>query len=229
MNDKKILIWIDESAKRNFETNVLEVQQRCNELIDLFETFQEWQKVTSYKNWIDLITDPGGYFDKVLLSSVNLSISGNKSPDPGELAKLVSVDRENYLNAVAGKPVKDDCIPCQKTRIRKGKIVISYETYKQYQDFLIFDTGNFYPNQEAIDRKAESFKIWAETDSQISIYELWQNLCKVLNEYDEMYNIPLSGKEQIVKALKLQLSEGSQGKFIVNNISLSQLIKNAKS
>jgi hypothetical protein len=218
----RILIWNDKNAGNAFEKEVQSTAERCNSLIEAFESFLEGQKISTYQEWIDLCTSPEDYFDKILLASVDLKISGNKKPSPDALSKLVQVDRENYLNIVAGKPIAEGCKPCQKMKIRKGSTAISLSSYKQYQDYLIFNSGNFTINEEIITKKKEDFKIFAETEKQLKYYSHFVDLAKILNEHIELNKLGNTQIDQLKSMTGLLLLDN---KLILNDMKLAETIK----
>ena len=222
-------IYFDRSGAVAFEKSVIETAERCNDLIQIFENFQEWQKINTFDDWLDLVSDPKAYFDKVLFSNVDLKITGARLPDPAVLAKLLAVERDSFMNLVAGFPIADpDCVPCQKMKIRKGTIAIRPEHFQLYENYLIFNSGNFTINEETIAIHKDSFKVFADTPAKMEIINFWQSLCDTLNLYHEKYHISADNKVLISKALKLQLSEGTEGRFIVNNQAVSLEILNTK-
>jgi hypothetical protein len=214
-------IWYDKNGAEAFERDVLEELQRCNELADLAEAFQPWQKITSIEDWRDLATDPAGWFDAVLLSNVTLS-TGGRQADPEALARLISIERDNYLNAVAGKPVADGCVPCQKTKFRKGSMAISLNQFNQYKDFLIFDEGRFHLNRDTIKRHKETFKVVLNTDIKVNYYSHYQDMARILNEHIEVAKLGTESINHLSKICDLQLLNG---KLIVNDMKLAQTIK----
>ena len=136
-------IYTDVNAANNFEKDVIAAQLNCNKLIEIFETFQPFQQVRTLKDWLTLVTDPVKTFDDLVISNVNLKVTGTVKIDPAAVAKMISVDRENYLNLVAGKPLKSDCEPCKKISIKKGQTAITLSEFRRYADYLLFIDGGF--------------------------------------------------------------------------------------
>ena len=225
--EKRKMIWENKGEAIAFEKLIVNTMERCNSLIETFELFQDWKRIESLEDWIELISNPQEYFDSVLLASVNLS-TGGRQADPKALARLVQIDRESYLNIVAGKPIAEGCKPCQKMKLKKGTSAISLYQYQSNQDYLTFDSGRFYLNGVTIAKKKEDFKIYADTPSRIEVVNFWQSLCNSLNQYHDKYHINNEDKRLIGKALKLQLSEGFEGTFVINNHALSNEILNTK-
>ena len=221
-------IYYDKSGAEAFEKSVIKTAESCNSLIETFESFQDWQKINTLQEWIELVSNPGEYFDKILLTSVNLS-TGGRQANPEVLANLVSVDRENYLNITSGKAIiESECKPCQKMRLKKGASAINIYQYQQFENYLVFNAGNFTLNEESVSAHKNSFKVYADTPAKSEIIDYWQSLCDTLNLYHDRYHISADNKIQISKALKLQLSEGVDGRFVVNNQAVSYEILNVK-
>jgi hypothetical protein len=217
----KKLIWEKKTEFESFERSVIDTAEKCNSLIATFHAFQDWQKIDTIEDWLYLVTDPQLYFDSVLIGSVKID-TGGRQADPLVLASLVSVDRPNYLNMVAGIPVfEDECIPCRKLKQKKGSRAISISSYQSYQKYLIFNAGHFTVNEEAVELAKENFKIYADSPEKLEVVTFWENLCGVLNNYHTRYHIQNEDKRSICKALKLQQSEGYEGDFVVNPQALS--------
>lgn len=223
MRDRK-LIWESKSEATAFEKSVVDTAERCNSLIETFESFQDWMKITTHAEWLELVTDPGTYFDTVLLANVNLS-TGGRQVDPEALSKLVQIDRDSYLNLVAGKPVSDGCKPCQKMKLKRGSTAISLSGYLSDKDYLIFESGQFYLNTEAIEIKKESFKTYLENQNQVEYYQHYLNLGKILNDHIRIGNL---GPIQIRELAKITGLLALNNTLLLNEIKLSETIKNIK-
>lgn len=222
----KILIYTDTHKRATFEKAVIEVIEGCNELIEVFQTFQPFTRVTNWQDFEKLVIDPEGTFDNVIIANVNLNASFGLKPDPATAAQLFNIDRKNYLNLVAGFPIVwDDCKPCQKAKIKKGKRAISFERYRAYSDYIIFEGGEFVPNPEAIEAKIQTFDVYAETPEQLSIYNHFTELVSVLNRHDTLY--PMSGpsKENLTKMFGLMIERPPyEGKLLINDEQMRNLI-----
>jgi hypothetical protein len=97
---------------------------------------------------------------------------------------LYDIDRPSYISIIKGeKIVPGSCKPCAKLKIKQtGKGVLSYSTFRQYQEYLIFDQGHFSIDETEVDQKKESFSYYAETPRQIECYNFWHNTCDILNQ-----------------------------------------------
>lgn len=97
----------------------------------------------------------------ILNHCVTVSIyiaSGGRQADVEALAKLLAIERDSYLNLVAGLPVTDlACVPCKKMKVRKDTTAIRPEQYQQYAHHMIFNSGNFTINEETISNHKDSF------------------------------------------------------------------------
>ena len=223
----RILIYSDKHKRATFEKAVIEVIEGCNELIEVFHSFQPFARVTTWEDFEKLVIDPEETFDNVIIANVNLNAGFGIKPDPATAAQLFNIDRPNYLNLVAGMPIQwDDCKPCQKAKIKKGKRAISFERYRTYSPFMRFDGGEFVANPEAIEDKLKSFDVYAVTEEQKAIYIHFTDLIEKLNVHATQYPLPDTAKENIARALNLQLSQGIAGHFVMNKQHVSNLIAN---
>ena len=84
----KILIFEDNGAKNQFIANCETTKDQANDLITLFESFQDLSSVTTAEMFERLVSDPVGYFDAVLRSNVDMKMTGGREPEPATLATL---------------------------------------------------------------------------------------------------------------------------------------------
>ena len=222
----RIKIYTDRHKIAEFERSVNETIEPSNSLIRIFEEFQPFMRINSVMDFETLVIDPEGTFDKVLISNINLNNSFGLKPDPATAAQLFNIDRPNYLNLVAGMPIQwDDCKPCQKAKIKKGKRAISFERYRAYSDYITFEGGEFVPNPEAIEAKIQTFDVYAETPEQLSIYNHFKELVTILNKHDTLYPMPGPDKEKLTKIFGLMIERPPyEGKFLINPQSLMEQI-----
>ena len=222
----KVLIYEDRNSATNFEKSVIDTMNQCNQLIELYESFQDFQKIITHSQWIELVTDPGAYYDTTIINGVDLKSTGNKQPDAGMIAKMYNLDRENYLNVTSGKPIKtDDCIPCRKMKLKRGSTAISLSSYRSDKDYLIFDSGRFYLNTDTIEIKKDSYNTYLENDRQIKYYDHFVSLAKILNEHDEINKLGTAQIEQLKNMTGLLILNN---KLIVDDMKISQVIKYMK-
>jgi len=221
----KKLIFKDVKAEAAFIAGVESARDRCNELTDLFNNMQPWERINNVEAFKELVTDPGAYYDRVLLSNVQLT--GGMRPNPEVLARLFDLPRQEFLNICAGVSYNiEGCASCQKVkRIRRGKPCISLAEYRRQSDYLIFNAGDFQINEEAVNRHAEAFNTYAETSGQVEIVTHWETLINVLNSHAKLYPIPQGSKQTVAKALGLNLSHALYGDFMLTSETLKNLIQ----
>ena len=209
MKDEKILISQNRDAGILFRRDCENVMNRANDLIRHFQIFQQWKKIETLNDFIELVADPGALFDKVLLSNVNISVTGNIKLVPEKVADLLGIHRAEYLNLVAGLPIDETyCKPCQKAKIKKGERSISLHEYEGLQEYLIFSNGLFELDEPAIQSKAESLAIYATTPEQIETYNHWMNLCNMINEHKKRGLLATDDFQGFAKKLGLSFSFG---------------------
>jgi hypothetical protein len=185
-SNEKVLISYDSQKAGDLDRNVEFAQQGANDLIHIFESFQSYKKITSLDDFETLVSDPLGLFDKTLQSNsgIDLKASGGKIPNPKVIAELYDIDRPSYISIIKGeKIVPGSCKPCAKLKVKQlGKGAIKYSSFKVYQEYLIFDQGQFSINENEVDKKKESFNYYAETENQIQTYHFWINATETINE-----------------------------------------------
>lgn len=223
---EKKLIFKDVKAEAAFIAGVKTTMDRANELADIFNSMQEWERLYSLDNFILLVTDPVSYFDMVMIQHLNTGTMGNGRPNPEALAQLFNIPRQSYVNMIQGNFDDDPgCIPCGKVKkLRKGKPVIQRDEFERYQAFLLFNSGSFRVNDTAIAEHAKSFETWAVTEGQLERVAHWESMIKMLNTHSELYPIASNVKQSIAKGLGLQLSEAISGSFMIDNETLKNLI-----
>lgn len=209
---------------QDFERNVENVMIRCNELIDQFHNFQPWKKIAFIEDFIKLCQDPAGLFDQLLIENSGFKTAGT-NPDPEKIAQLISVDRTNWLNLVAGKPLKTECKPCHQVMIRQGQSAVSYQIYKDCKSYLTFDNGVFDINDDAVKEKRESFKIYASTPQQIKTVRHFQELSDCLNYHLSQGFCGPSVIQECAKLLDLRFVEN---RTYLNDELISGLITKQK-
>jgi len=186
MKNDKILLYDDQHKFRELENAVESVKDSANELIQIFESFQTWQKIETLQDFEKLVSDPVDIFDRLLIKNSGFDIqkTGGKVPAPAPLAELLDIDRINYIAVITGtKEITPDCKPCKKLKIKTGTGILSYSTFDQYRDYFLWDENNrnFYIYEDLLFTQKESFKIYAETPQQIAIYNFWHTLADQLN------------------------------------------------
>jgi hypothetical protein len=218
-------IYTNTGKQKEFQKDVADVRDRCNNLIEVYETFQSWQRINTLQDFIELVTDPKNYFDETILQNIEVKNVGTSRPVPSVLAQMFGVQYNEYLNLVAGLPISDpDCVPCGRFKTRKGAKAISLFEYEDYADFLLFES-RFDLNTLAISKHLNTFEVNAETPAQIELYNYYINLTETLNEAIARHKIGLANINDLAKIFGLQVLNN---KLVINSIALSELIKFTK-
>ena len=228
MTNKKILITHDRNGAAALKREIRESCEACNSLLSIFHEFQSWERVTTMAAFTALVSDPGQYFDEVLLRNVKLD-TGGRQANPEVLASLVGIHRAEFLNAVAGLPLtSDDCIPCQRVKVRPGKTAISKRAFESYAQYLNFKDGTFTMDQSKVDTDLDKFNTYATSPEEIARYDLYKRVASILNEWDTIHPFPAGDKLAIKKAFNLHLTRASEGAFMINDEALKNDIINLK-
>jgi hypothetical protein len=223
----KLLIYEDNGQKQTFRLACETTAAQANDLINVFESYQDLAEITTSAEFEQLVADPIGYYDEVLRTGLNLQTPGNRTPDPETLAKLFSYDRPNYKKSIQGMPITEDCEGCKTKKIvRKTKAAITSARWEAYRDYLTFTPSGFKLNEAEIEKHCERFKIFAESESQRAIHKHFTDLVEILNSHADQYPLPDRVKEATAKAFNLGLSQGISGDFIVDKQFISNLIAN---
>lgn len=220
----KILIFEDNGAKNQFIANCETTKDQANDLINVFESYQDLATIETADQFAALVSDPVNYFDEVLRSGLNLQTTGNRTPDPSVLSSLFGYDRPNYINTIQGLPITETCEGCKtKKIIRKTKAALTEAKWNAYRNYLIFTPSGFELNDEAIELRCESFKTYATTEGQLSIVSHYDDLTAILNKHCSEYEVTDRVKETIATSFHLLLSNGISGDFVTD----PEYIKNA--
>lgn len=224
----RILIYEEKGKKTDFLKSVNATMESANNLIQAYSNYQDFARIETLADFEKLYSDPLGMFDKTIIDNIDIKAKGNKLPDPSVLSALFQIDRPGFMEATGqSEPLKDaDCPDCaKKAQTIKVKNIRSNAEFYQYAEFLFFINGSFQLNSNAINEHCDKFNIYADSLEQIALYEHWQGLCDTLNTHNKKYPIGGADVDRIAKALKLRLSQGTSGSFIIDNISLSETIK----
>ncbi len=216
MTDNRILIYADRNGAEAFRREVSETAAACNSLINIFQAFQDWERITTIEMFAALVTDPGRHFDNVLLRNVRLDTGGRK-PDPDVLAQLVGLHRGEYLNAVGGLPLtSSDCEPCRRAKVIPGRRAVSVRTYEAYSQYLTFSAGSFSVNIEAVEAATERYNYFATSPQEIERYRMFTSLVQTLNQWDAVFPFSGADKLTIKKIFNLHLTKADTGEFMLN-------------
>ena len=218
----KILIFEDTGAKNQFIANCETTKDQANDLINVFESYQDLAEITTIDQFDALVSDPIAYYDEVLRSGLNLQTPGNRTPDPETLAKLFSYDRPAYVATIRGLPITETCEGCRTQKIvRKTRTAITSARWEAYKDFLIFTPSGFELNDEAIELYCQKFNYYATEPKQLEVVELFNQLVDALNRFDAMSPLPQKDKEALTRMFKIGIERPPHdGRFLIDQLSL---------
>jgi len=223
----KILIFEDTGAKNQFIANCETTKDQANDLITVFESYQDLAEITTVDQFAALVSDPIAYYDEVLRSGLNLQTPGNRTPDPETLAKLFSYDRPAYVATIRGLPITETCEGCKtKTIIRKSKkAALTEPRFNAYKNYLSFTTKGFILNEAEIEKHCERFKTFAENEQQIAVVDHYNALVTILNSHDAMFPLAPTDKELLTRIFGLHIEHPPyQGRFLINSEHLRNSI-----
>lgn len=222
----RIKIYTDRHKIAEFERSVNETIEASNSLIRIFEEFQPFMRINSVMDFETLVDDPGALYDHLLTTNVQFNATAGMKVDPGQLAKLFNLDRENFLNVTAGKPIKiENCAPCGRVKIKQGKACISPERFNAYKEYMIFEEGEFAKDVQAVEAKAKDFDVYATTEQQIKVVDHYNALVSILNSHDAMFPLAGPDKETLTRIFGLHIERPPYvGKFLINSEHLRNSI-----
>jgi len=163
---EKVLLFTDRTGQQSLQNDIELIRDQANNLIHQFEAYQEWQRIKTVEDWIDLVTDPVNLFDEVLLRNVNFSAVGGKLPNPETVATIFNIDRKSF--------------------IEKTQKAISLSEFQKHEHYLIFQDKRFVINEAVINEAMTKFNIYIESEVQQKYYDHWKNLCDALNEHSKL-------------------------------------------
>ena len=222
----KILIFEDNGAKNQFIANCETTKDQANDLITVFESYQDLAEITTIDQFDALVSDPIAYYDEVLRSGLNLQTPGNRTPDPETLAKLFSYDRPAYVATIRGLPITETCEGCRtKKIIRKTRAALTEPRFNAYKNYLSFTTKGFILNEAEIEKHCERFKTFAENEQQIAVVDHYNTLVTILNSHDAMFPLAPTDKELLTRIFGLHIEHPPyQGRFLINSEHLRNSI-----
>ena len=222
----KILIFEDNGAKNQFIANCETTKDQANDLITVFESYQDLAEITTIDQFDALVSDPIAYYDEVLRSGLNLQTPGNRTPDPETLAKLFSYDRPAYVATIRGLPITETCEGCRTQKIvRKTRTAITSARWEAYKDFLIFTPSGFELNDEAIELYCQKFNYYATEPKQLEVVDHYNALVSILNSHDAMFPLAPTDKELLTRIFGLHIEHPPyQGRFLINSEHLRNQI-----
>ena len=223
----KILIFEDTGAKNQFIANCETTKDQANDLINVFESYQDLSTITTVDQFNALVYNPIDYFDEVLRTGLDLQAKGGREPEPSVLAKLFGYQREDYVKSIQGMPVTStDCEGCKtKKIIRKTKAAITSARWEAYRDFLTFTPSGFKLNEAEIEKHCERFKTFAENGQQNAVVDQYNTLVTILNSHDAMFPLAPTDKELLTRIFGLHIEHPPyQGRFLINSEHLRNSI-----
>ena len=224
-----IQIAYDKKAAADFDAGVTDAVKRCNELINAWDEFMPFLRCNDLTTFEQIVTAPGQMFDRLLIENVQMTANKGLKPSPQQVALLYDIDRMNFYNLVEGKPIRiENCVPCQRAKVKPGKQAISLSEYRRYAPYMIFSEGEFIVDTAAAADYKKKFEIYATTPAQVAVATHYDNLVKLLNKHCADYPINNSDKERIARSFNLYLTEAISGNFMVNAEYVKDLILSMK-
>ena len=222
----KLLIYEDNGQKQTFRLACETTAAQANDLINVFESYQDLAEIKTIDQFAALVSDPIAYYDEVLRSGLNLQTPGNRTPDPETLAKLFSYDRPAYVATIRGLPITETCEGCRtKKIIRKTRAALTEPRFNAYKNYLSFTTKGFILNEAEIEKHCERFKTFAENEQQIAVVDQYNTLVTILNSFDEMFPLAPTDKELLTRIFGLHIEHPPyQGRFLINSEHLRNSI-----
>ncbi len=181
---EKQKIWVDRNREANFLISLQDVKERSNELITQYNSLQNWEKINTLENWLDLVSDPEAYFDRALHENIKVEGTGGKLPNAEKLAELFDIPREAFMNIVQGVSFNiEGCKPCkaQRLKIRKGKHCITLSEFTSYQNFLLFSPEGFTQDENKVKEGLKTFEKYTENSQELELYNYWVSIVDLLN------------------------------------------------
>ena len=222
----KILIFEDNGAKNQFIANCETTKDQANDLITLFESFQDLSSVTTAEMFERLVSDPVGYFDAVLRSNVDMKMTGGREPEPATLATLFGYNRIDYVKSIQGMPITSGCKSCKgETIVRKTRPALTDARWTAYKSFLTFTPSGFVLNDEAITEYCQKFNYYATEPKQLEVVDHYNALVSILNSHDAMFPLAGPDKETLTRIFGLHIERPPYvGKFLINSEHLRNSI-----
>ena len=224
--DKKILIYEDSGQKQTFRLACETTKDQANDLIAVFQTFQDLSTITTADQFNALVYNPIDYFDEVLRTGLDLQAKGGREPEPSVLAKLFGYQREDYVKSIQGMPITSGCKSCKgETIVRKTKAALTSARWEAYKDYLTFTPSGFVLNDEAIELYCQKFNYYATEPKQLEVVELFNQLIDALNKFDEMTPLRQTDKENLTRMFKIGIERPPfDGKFLIEPRMLMELV-----
>ena len=222
----KLLIYEDNGQKQTFRLACETTAAQANDLINLFQSFQDVSEITTAEEFERLVSDPVGYFDAVLRSNVDMKMTGGREPESATLATLFGYNRIDYVKSIQGMPITSGCKSCKgETIVRKTRPALTDARWTAYKSFLTFTPSGFVLNDEAITEYCQKFNYYATEPKQLEVVELFNQLVDALNRFDAMSPLPQKDKEALTRMFKIGIERPPyEGKFLIEPRMLMELV-----
>jgi len=222
----KLLIYEDNGQKQTFRLACETTAAQANDLIAVFQTFQDLSTITTVDQFNALVYNPIDYFDEVLRTGLDLQAKGGREPEPSVLAKLFGYNREDYVKSIQGMPITSGCKSCKGENIvRKTRSALTDARWTAYKSFLIFTPSGFVLNDEAIELYCQKFNYYATEPKQMEVVDHYNALVSILNSHDAMFPLAGPDKETLTRIFGLHIERPPYvGKFLINSEHLRNSI-----
>jgi len=215
---KKRLVFQNDliiEQRTNFATQLVE---NCNSVLESFTT--DWNlfdvPIDEPTAW-ELIGDPVGFFDNLLLQNSPIKPFGNAKQNPVKLAELTGIDREGWKSTVTL------LIPgSQSVYNREGRHEI-FKLLPQHRYLVAYHNGQFIVDADGLEQELDRQRIYADTPAKLELLDYWENLANVLNQHLQRGYV--STLEIYPLSRSLGLDGNSSKEFRVNYKHLAPIIK----
>ena len=198
--EEKIKIYFDNGRFSDYEKNIVDLCRSANALINDWHKLQSWHVIASEAEALELLENPAGRLDAVLIENSGIPADAKVKPDAQAVADLYKIDRFGWLQ-----------------RIQKRVNVLALKK----QPAIKWQQRAFIVLPEVIEAARERFTIYAETPKQKAIYQHYKNLVSVLSTHGKLGFISTIEMAKIAEAVGLAYVDN---KLMINEIKLSQLI-----
>lgn len=222
----KVLIYEDSGQKQTFRLACETTAAQANDLITVFQAYQDLKEIETIDEFYALVTDPILFYDETLRTGLSLQAAGNRTPDPETLAKLFSYDRPAYVATIRGLPITETCEGCRTQKIiRKTRAAITSTRWNAYRNYLTFTPSGFVLNEAEIELYCQKFNYYATEPKQLEVVDHYNALVTILNSHDAMFPLAPTDKELLTRIFGLHIEHPPyQGRFLINSEHLRNSI-----
>lgn len=225
----RILLYEDKQGFAKLNAEVEQVCMGANQLIQIYHSFQEFERITSLKMFEKLVSDPVKAMDDILVKQINVEMTGKIKLDPKAIANLAGIQYDNYLRTLKGEVLDEStCKPCGKIAktSKNGNAVLSNAEFKKYRQYLNFDGSSFTVNEDAVNDSRESFNHYIDDPKQIEVHSFWNSLRDSLNDAHRRGYLDLPQVQDLTKGRLLYVPHLDQ--LTLDEQSLVSEILNCK-